>query len=521
MRRKRVKEFLTLMEVMDSSGNGLESVYSDMLVNELLLQLLEPPAPPPPQPVDILLASLLGPMPAAAGIDVDIEVDLIPATGSFLAPLDSTPTTPAPAPAPAPATTGPVPANTPPTGPATSFSPTGTTFPPWHERSVSAPPRGTVRILGPPPPFAEDADFLTRLWDRDRSLTEWHREIEDLHRIQTMRLPNGLGDVVDVSYNMAEIPPPGRVERLQELFHTVQRQRWLAIKYANLWLYRVWRKRSQCNVDLIDMSPVSEADAIYVADPPHRTVYKFHRNDMLRLFMSRLGMADEMLPTPRQPTNPWTNAALTLQQTISVCQQLVRGFGQRGRCPPLLLAAFCEAGYNVQRFIQRNSSMLAQNAIYDYFKNLHDHNRESVVETVAQLLGSAGVRYSHTTLRRFFREATNKASIREWLDLVRDYTLYMNLHVQTRANWYDESAIYRDARRLYERTPMVDPAGPRVRLLRQTAAGLASSVAGATTGPSQAIMSLAALLGGMTPFDVSGGPAPNTLQFLQNTFYHR
>jgi len=52
--------------------------------------------------------------------------------------------------------------------------------------------------------------------------------------------------------------------------------------------------------------------------------------------------------------------------------------------------------------------------------------------------------------------------------MARDYTLWLNLHLQPRRGWSDEAAIYADVRDLYNRSPMreADTAGPRLRALR-------------------------------------------------------
>lgn len=411
-------------------------------------------------------------------------------------------------------------------------------FPPWTERIATAPIAGTIRILTPPPAFADDTDFLTRFWDRDRTLREWHTEIENISRMQSMRLPDGTGGIVDVSYSLADIPPPGRLERFQALFHQIQRERWLAHKVANRWRDRVWRRRTQCNVDLIDMAPVSNRDAIYLTDTKHRTVYKFHRSDVYRSLLSNICMADEMLPTPRSPTNPWTNAPLTLAQTIGICQQLVADYGRRGRCPPVLFAAFCAAGYNVRRFYEKNASLLSQYAITTYFKDIHPHNQETVTDTVLQLLDHGVGHYSQTGIRRFLRERPLTPMHHEWLNLARDYTLYINLHVQARPHWYDDDAIFRDARQLFQRMRPADPAGPRVRLLRQVSAAGAAAVAGPRTPPiltataaaqpgtlaafgeASALVNLAALLSSQSPSFVAGASdlSGNPFAFLQNSF---
>lgn len=557
---------------MDSSGNGgAPTPEEEMLLQELLIQMAERPqislssllltslmnvsAPQPqPQPLVMDLSMLLDPAGQSTASMATLEdiaaaaladpVDAVTTAGPPPPPIATREpnTNPVPPPAEQPPTYNHIellPANAPAATPIAAPTPS---FPPWSERTgATAPVGGTIRILTPPPAFADDVDFLTRFWDRDRTLREWHTEIENITRMQSMRLPDGSGGLVDVSYSLVDIPPPGRLERFQALFYKIQRERWLAHKVANRWRDRVWRRRTQCNVDLIDMAPVPDRDAIYLTDAKHRTVYKFHRLDVYRSLLSNICMADEMLPTPRPPTNPWTNAPLTLAQTIGICQQLVADYGRRGRCPPVLFAAFCAAGYDVRRFYEKNASLLSQYAITTYFKDIHPHNQETVTDTILQLLDHGVGHYSQTGMRRFLRERPLTPMHREWLDLARDYTLYMNLHVQARRHWYDDDAIFRDARQLFQRMRPADPAGPRVRLLRQvsgagprtppllTAAGAASAATPAGTlaafGEASALVNLAALLGSPSPSFVAGagaGAPPdlsgNPFAFLQNSF---
>jgi hypothetical protein len=261
-----------------------------------------------------------------------------------------------------------------------------------------------------------------------------------------------------------------------EIFYANQRARWIALKAFNKWRWNIWRKRPHCGVDMIMNDPVEPRDALYLMDTRNRAVYCFHRRDIFTSLMSRLSAADEMLPTPRQPTNPWTNQELTLGQTIAVCQAILQHSVARGRCPPTLFAAFCAAGYNLRRFESENTSFLAQHAITAYFKDLHEHNRETVTDTMLELLRDSAVRYSAVAVRRWLRATPVTPLHREWLAMVRDYTLHINLHIQPRRHWYHDIAIYTDVRELFRRTPLEDPAGPRLRLLRNQPSPLLSPV---------------------------------------------
>jgi hypothetical protein len=394
--------------------------------------------------------------------------------------------------------------------------------PTWEERIATSPPPSAIRLLDPPP--ADSRQPIEHLWERDYLLPEWHRMLTELDICDTLHLPDGSGGMCDISCTRASIYGPEYSTFIRNTFYNNQRKRWLAFKVINLWRQRVWRKRTQCNVDLIDMEPITDRDAIYVTDTCTRTVYKFHRNDIYKCLISNICMSDEMLPCPRPPTNPWTNAPLSLTQTISVCQQLITDYARKGRCPPVLFAAFCSAGYNVSRFLSENSSILSQYAISSYFKDITPHNIDTVTDTILQLLSSAGVNYSTVTVRRWIHQTPLTTLHREWLALVRDYTLYINLHIQARPSWYDEEFIYRDVRRLYSRTHMVDPAGPRIRLMRNMSrvpvvpsmpTPLASSIVG---GSDISLSTLALLLGSQTQplvlptlpsmlayFDLSGG----------------
>jgi hypothetical protein len=286
---------------------------------------------------------------------------------------------------------------------------------------------------------------------------------------------------------------------LSALFHANQRARWLAHKTLNHWRHRIWSKRPQCGVDLIMNEPVAPADAIHLTDTRNRTIYCFHYRDLFTNLLTKITAAEEMLPTPRQPTNPWTNQPLTFAQIITVCQALLRHYATRGRCPPTLFAAYCAAEYNLRRFETENMSLLAQYAIAAYFKDLHEHNQETVADTVIELLRDAGQRYSAVAVRRWLRQRPLTPIHREWLALVRDYTLHMNLHIQPRRTWHTEVQIYADVVSLYRRTPIENPAGPRLRLLH---GGVPST---ANTAMSMAVLHLGAI-GGLTPqqMDLSG-----------------
>jgi hypothetical protein len=385
-------------------------------------------------------------------------------------------------------------------------------IPPWTQRSKEPPAAGQIRLLDPP----TAGDTIEHLWDRDRSLTDWHDYLADIQRDTTTLSDASDNDELPTT---ASLYPEGFYERVRNLFESNQRQRWLARKVWIRLTQRIWRKRTQCNVDLIDMEPVPDRDALLLTDTANRAIYRFHKRDIYNCLLSKISTADEMLPNPRPPTNPWTNQPLTLGQLIAVSQHLISDYAAKGRCPPVLFAAFCAAGYDLKRFQNENSSFLSQYAINAYFKDLHDHNREAVIETALQLLSDAGVSHSPVAMRRFFRGSPTEDH-RDWLALCRDYTLYLNLHIQARPHWYDESAISRDVRRLYARMRPEDPAGPRIRLLRHMTNPLGTPVP-RTAAMAADLVALSALMnmssnGAATLTDPSGGFA---LQLSNNSSF--
>lgn len=289
------------------------------------------------------------------------------------------------------------------------------------------------------------------------TLTDWHKRIADLEeKIPTSRF-------------LSAMYTPDVVQSLKDRFFVRQRKRWLARWALQRWTQRVWKKRTQCNIELIEMEPIADKDAVFLTDTKHRYIFRFHRRDLYKNLISNLYHCDEMMPYPRPPTNPWTNAPLTLSQTISVCQQLIADFAQRGKCPPVLLAAFCESRYDMERFRRDHPSLLSQYAIRDYFKDLTDNNRETVEDTIRQLLYDAlPYTFNRTVaLRNWLQETPVTPMHQEWLRLVCDYTLYTNLHLQVRPDWHNTDYIYRDVRALYTRTELPEISTPRLRLLRR------------------------------------------------------
>ncbi len=355
--------------------------------------------------------------------------------------------------------------DTPPTEPLAPFL--------WADRILSPPAQGYIRPLSDPE--TAPTTMLRLWWSRDRTLTQWSEEI---NRITEARPTSG---IVQAGY------PADYEEQCWTLLNRIQRERWLARKVVAKLRHRIWMKRTQCNVDLIDMEPVQDRDAIHLTDINHKMVYRFHRRDLFNNLMSNITSADEMLPNPRPPTNPYTNAPLTLLQTIAVCQALIQDYANRGRCPPVLFAAFCAAGYNLDVFVRKNSSLLAQYAIQTYFKDITPHNLDAVTDTVLQLLTEAGINYSPISVRRWIRQTPVTPLHREWLEMARDYTLYMNLHIQTRDTWFSDTYIHNDVRRLYGRTPLPEGTSSRIRTLR--------TIFHDTPGPGLLPLSVQTLLG--------------------------
>ena len=316
---------------------------------------------------------------------------------------------------------------------------------------MTLPDPGRIRLLDNP---VTDCTLLSFMWHKDLTLTAWINKLDEVEHESP--IANALR-------------PADYVERLKNLFYSNQRQRWLARVALMRWTQRVWRRKTQCNVDMIDMAEIADADAIFLTDTKHHTVFRFHRRDIFTNLLSNICLSDEMLPTPRYPTNPWTNAKLTLAQTIGLCQQLAADFGRRGRCPPVLFAAFWAARFNLKRFQEQNSGLLAQHAVTAYFKDLNERTHNVVFDTITNLLTNAGLDYSPVAIRRWLRQTPVTSLHREWLELVRDYTLYINLHVQVRNAWHSEDYIYGDVRRLYTRTSLPNPASQRLQMLQAPA----------------------------------------------------
>lgn len=321
---------------------------------------------------------------------------------------------------------------------------------PWAERSLTPPPKGTIRLLSAPP--ATECESLLGLWDRDRTLSQW--------------------------VELAAIN-----EQAAGVFAANQRARWFAWKVWHRLTQRIWHRRTQCNVDMIEMAPVADADAILITDTAHRMIYRFHRHDLFNTLLSNICMSDEMLPNPREPRNPWTNAPFTYGQIVGVCQALLQDYARRGRCPPVLFSAFWATRFDVRRFATENASLLSQHAINAYFKDVTDHNRETIADTIQTLLAEAGINVVPVHVRRWLRVTPLTDGHKAWLAMARDYTLYMNLHVQVRPHWHTEELIYRDIRRLHQRHPITDNAGPRVRVLRDMSATPGPGFLTADTNP--------------------------------------
>ena len=327
----------------------------------------------------------------------------------------------------------------------------------WAERSENLPSAGVIRPLTAP------VTGFEYWWDRDRTLTDWIQDIEECDAEEIS------GDVILPAASLFYTRQYSQA--IRDIFFTIQRQRWLARKTLRRLQQRIWSRRPQCAVDLIDMAPITPADTVTLTDTRNRAIYHFHRRDIFGSLLSNITAADEFLPTPRPPTNPWTNQPLSLSQTLAICQQLTANWAKRGACPPVLFAAFCASGYDVDRFEAENASLLGKHAIQKFFREINDQNRNTFCETIFQLLADASIHFSAPAIRRWARQTPITPSHKEWLDMARDATLWLNLHIQARSGWSDESVIYDDVRSLYNRSPMreTDTAGPRLRALRTRA----------------------------------------------------
>lgn len=366
----------------------------------------------------------------------------------------------------------------------------------WEELSQRPPEAGMIRLLTPPP--ADAPIHIRNLWaGGDRTLTHWYE----------------LATTPTTAFEDAIYGPDYR-ESIRAVFEANQRRRWLARWVLPRWRTRIWAKHPACNVDLIDLAPIPDADAIVMTDTTNRTVYRFHRRDVFSNLLSNICMSDEMLPCPRPPTNPYTNAELTLAQIISICQQLVADYARRGRCPPVLFSAFWAARFDLDRFQQENASLLSQHAVASYFKDITEHNFHTVFDTLTTMLAEAGCDFLPAAIRRWLRTTPATPLHREWLAMVRDYTMYINLHVQIRPEWHNQSYIMADIRRLYARTRLPEATSQRVRSLRLVTAAPPPLFLPAISSSGLLGLSLQA------PQDVSGGMDYElALQLIQQALF--
>ena len=146
-----------------------------------------------------------------------------------------------------------------------------------------------------------------------------------------------------------------------------------------------------------------------------------------------------------------------------------------------------------------------------YFKDLHPDNINVVEDTIINLLTSASLDYSPSAIRRWLRQTPHTQLHREWLAMCRDYTLYINLHVQARAHWYTTERIYLDVGRLYNRMVLPDPVSNRVRALR---------AAPLNTYQNPAILGLSMLFPNSL-LDISGATMTQdaAIQLIQNALF--
>lgn len=154
-------------------------------------------------------------------------------------------------------------------------------------------------------------------------------------------------------------------------------------------LLSAWLGRRLRNVN--DTDPVTCEAArtpVKVVDWANRSVYTFEASTILKDIVNRLGLHDELWPTPQRPRNPYTNAPLTLGQLYSVLQQL-RSLGRSH----WMLEALAATGYDFALFVRNYSTPLKHSAldqifrspasddyIYvmtDFMENEHDHHDQT------------------------------------------------------------------------------------------------------------------------------------------------
>jgi hypothetical protein len=155
-------------------------------------------------------------------------------------------------------------------------------------------------------------------------------------------------------------------------------------RLATAWLRR--RLRAANDVDPVTCEAARQP--VTLIDWTNRSTYTFEAQTILKDMSSRLTLHDELWPSPQRPRNPYTNAALTLGQTLHLRQQLAAAGKSHWS-----LEALATSGYCFTTFARNFATPLKHSALTrifrepksddffyvmtDFIENEHDHHDQT------------------------------------------------------------------------------------------------------------------------------------------------
>ncbi len=322
-----------------------------------------------------------------------------------------------------------------------------------------------IRILVDPPDYAPAENWVHRMLSVPRTLTEWHRTLEDMHRPIFSANP--------VLQSVLQIPPAytPSTNTVPDIWHhraeaADQLEGWLtqnqAVRFQMRRLFRAWAQRRMDKRvigeegDVGTLEPVLPRDRVYIYDWSTRSKYCFHVSTLHRHTVAALRFQHMALSYPQSPKNPFTNIPWTLGQIIQLVDLLHAKLWDTGRrSMDNAVQIFQRSEYNLQKYRQVYGYQLDRDcarrffmdSTSDYWEDIYGEMLNEIVGVIRPVRRVTGSLNPHILSRSLSKEL-----LEAWDRLVYAYWCYANLSRMVLPNICSIYDLLDETKGLYRRT---------------------------------------------------------------------
>ena len=276
---------------------------------------------------------------------------------------------------------------------------------------------GTIRFL-----TDENVPYdwiRTTIHAYDRTMEEWLELIACLKRAKPTRSVTGNMKCPFSSRHVAGA-------FIEHLLYKNQRLRWTIRKFLLRVRTRIMDKRIVGTEDLCTTEAIPTHHLVTVYDIKTRNKYQFHTNTIARMIVTSLCTSAWGIPSPKLPTNPYTNIPWTTAQCMSIVSQIIRNQAAFHRQTNALILGFKQSHYRIEGFFMRFRVTLRVTAATNLFKDTANADSRELYNEILDYMFEDIPASQSTPLKLLKSRTFPEAYMKLWDKLVIGYFLHRN-----------------------------------------------------------------------------------------------